>query len=306
MQTALIPHLASLPLTPLPTTTLNDYLVSAPTGSGKTLSYGVPIIHVLSSRIVTRLRALIILPTRDLVMQVRETMDELARGTGLKIATATGQHSFSHEQAVLVGAQLNHHHHQKDVTSMTTPDDNVESSARSGGTSKVDILIATPGRLLDHLRETPGFTLQHLRFLVIDEADRLLTQSFQDWLNQVLHHLKPPPPPPPTRDATAMVAGRQTHMSGIVAPSWYDDLGLGQGDWEGKRSLRHPVRGRLFSFSPRPPCSLAHPAHLHLFVWLVSKTLVFRHLDAGSGQDCCAAARRSKIFHCWIRQDRRD
>ena len=60
-----------------------------------------------------------------------------------------------------------------------------------GGISLVDILIATPGRLMDHLRSTPGFSLQHVRYLVVDEADRLLTQSFQDWLPTILAALKP-------------------------------------------------------------------------------------------------------------------
>ena len=54
-------------------------------------------------------------------------------------------------------------------------------------------MICTPGRLIDHLNGTPGFTLQHLRFLVIDEADRLLAQSFQDWLARVLNALRPAP-----------------------------------------------------------------------------------------------------------------
>ena len=78
-----------------------------------------------------------------------------------------------------------------------------------GGSSKVDILISTPGRLIDHLNGTSNFSLQHLRFLVshlvflqahavrayvqvIDEADRLLAQSFQDWLAQVLAATRPP------------------------------------------------------------------------------------------------------------------
>lgn len=46
--------------------------------------------------------------------------------------------------------------------------------------------MATPGRLLDHLAQTPGFTLQHLRYLVIDEADRLLNQSYQGWVAKVI------------------------------------------------------------------------------------------------------------------------
>lgn len=56
----------------------------------------------------------------------------------------------------------------------------------------MDILICTPGRLMDHLNGTPNFSLQHLRFLVIDEADRLLAQSFQGWLTQVLTATRPP------------------------------------------------------------------------------------------------------------------
>ncbi|KAF8627991.1 hypothetical protein AX15_004118 [Amanita polypyramis BW_CC] len=148
-----------------------DVCVSAPTGSGKTLAYAIPIVEILSSRVVTRLRALIILPTRDLVVQVRETFEAISKGRGLKIGTATGQHSFALEQSRLVADQSLH---------------------LRGGSSKVDILICTPGRLMDHLNGTPNFSLQHVRFLVIDEADRLLAQSFQDWLMQVLAATRPP------------------------------------------------------------------------------------------------------------------
>ncbi|KIK62486.1 hypothetical protein GYMLUDRAFT_501630 [Collybiopsis luxurians FD-317 M1] len=175
VQTSLLPFL--LPSDPLskalyqPYDPPRDVCVSAPTGSGKTLAYAVPIVEILSSRIVTRLRALIVLPTRDLVVQVRETFEAISKGRGLKIGTATGQHSFSHEQAQLVGDH---------------------SSSLQGGSSKVDILICTPGRLIDHIKETPNFSLQHLRFLVVDEADRLLAQSFQDWLSQVLAATRPP------------------------------------------------------------------------------------------------------------------
>ncbi|KII89763.1 hypothetical protein PLICRDRAFT_108662, partial [Plicaturopsis crispa FD-325 SS-3] len=151
-----------------------DVCVSAPTGSGKTLAYVLPITEILSARIVTRLRALIVLPTRDLVGQVRETFEAVGKGRGLKIGTATGQHSFAHEQTQLVADK---------------------SRDLEGGSSKVDILICTPGRLMDHLTGTPNFSLQHLRFLVIDEADRLLAQSFQDWLAQVLAATRPPPTP---------------------------------------------------------------------------------------------------------------
>ncbi|KAI5982751.1 P-loop containing nucleoside triphosphate hydrolase protein [Pisolithus marmoratus] len=89
--------------------------------------------------------------TRDLVTQVRETFEALGKGRGLK--------------AQLVG--------------------NISSSLK-GGSSKVDVLICTPGRLIDHLNGTPNFSLQHLQFLVNDKADHLLAQSFQDWIAHLL------------------------------------------------------------------------------------------------------------------------
>lgn len=146
-----------------------DVCVSAPTGSGKTLAYVVPVVEILRPRVVVRLRALVILPTRDLVSQVRETFDQFTKGTNLNVGIATGQHSFAHEQAMIVG--------------------DVKEDLR-GGQSKVDILITTPGRLVDHVNSTKGFTLQHLRFLIIDEADRLMNQSFQDWLPRILHEIE--------------------------------------------------------------------------------------------------------------------
>lgn len=69
----------------IPESTPSDYLVSAPTGSGKTLAYCIPLIEILSKRQVTRLRALVVLPTRELVVQVKEVLDALAKGTGLKV-----------------------------------------------------------------------------------------------------------------------------------------------------------------------------------------------------------------------------
>lgn len=86
VQAAILPHILPLPLVPLPYTQLSDYLISAPTGSGKTLAYSIPIVEVLAKRIVPRLRALIVLPTRDLVVQVRETLEALAKGTGLMVS----------------------------------------------------------------------------------------------------------------------------------------------------------------------------------------------------------------------------
>ncbi|BGP58105.1 ATP-dependent RNA helicase dbp6 [Rhodotorula sphaerocarpa] len=183
---------------------------------GKTISYVVPIVETLQHRIVTRLRALVLLPTRDLVGQVRETFEAFIKGTGLKVGIATGQHSFAHEQSVLVGDVL----------------EGIE-----GGVSQVDILIATPGRLMDHLKSTAGFSLQHLRYLVVDEADRLLTQSFHDWLPTVLSALKSSFNAASLRDdddATGAHRFRpQQQLSQLeevptadaLAPSWWDAEG---------------------------------------------------------------------------------
>ena len=148
-----------------------DVCVAAPTGSGKTLTYVLPIVQVLSTRTVVRLRALVILPTRELVTQVVSVLSAVAAGTGLIIKSATGQQSFAQEQRALVGE---------------TSREQAGGEIAQGGASLVDILVCTPGRLVDHLASTPGFTLQHLRYLVIDEADRLLGQSYQHWLPRVI------------------------------------------------------------------------------------------------------------------------
>ena len=86
VQSALLPKLMPMPLVLTPYTRLQDYLASAPTGSGKTLAYVLPIVHILSTRVVPRLRAFIVLPTKDLVVQVRETLETIAKGSGLSVS----------------------------------------------------------------------------------------------------------------------------------------------------------------------------------------------------------------------------
>lgn len=144
-----------------------DVLVSAPTGSGKTLTYVLPILQTLQGRRITRLRALVIVPTRELVQQVQFTFETLSSKLGLKIESLSATRPFAAEQNLLIN--------------------DYEPSA----TSKVDILICTPGRLVDHLKLTAKFSLADLRFLVIDEGDRLLNQSFQAWSEEVELALKP-------------------------------------------------------------------------------------------------------------------
>lgn len=63
------------------------------------------------------------------------------------------------------------------------------TGAVSGYRSLVDIVVTTPGRLVDHLQSTPGFVLKHLRFLVIDEADRVIENVQNDWLYHLYSHI---------------------------------------------------------------------------------------------------------------------
>ncbi|RHY33411.1 hypothetical protein DYB32_001661 [Aphanomyces invadans] len=139
-----------------------DLCINAPTGSGKTMVYVLPIVQRLVSRVVRRLRAVVVVPSRDLVVQVKKVFDALIAGTPLTCGVAMGQSNFSTEQQHLIG-----------------PD----------GLSLVDILVATPGRLVDHIEQTPHFTLQHVQFVVVDEADRLLNQSYQDWITKLYHSI---------------------------------------------------------------------------------------------------------------------
>ncbi|CAM9639462.1 unnamed protein product [Ectocarpus sp. 4 AP-2014] len=182
-----------------------DICVSAPTGSGKTLVFVLGVLQALIRRRVVRLRALVLLPSRDLAMQVHSVFKKYARGTGLRVGLAIGQTNFLEEQLALVGpvalagnptatarASFLRAQGRAIRPNPTMGGSNLDSGgwsgagAPAGGSSEVDIVVATPGRLLDHLAQTPGFTLQHLRYLIIDEADRLLNQSYQGWVGKVI------------------------------------------------------------------------------------------------------------------------
>lgn len=158
------------------------------------LAYAIPIIETLASRIVPRIRALVILPTRDLALQVKNTFDTFVKGTDLKIALVCGQHSFVAEQGQLVSLHHSSSSHSSSYSSsdISTVISSQAATEGNGASSKVDIVIATPGRLIDHLNNTHGFTLRHLRFLVVDEADRLLNQSYHNWLPNVLNAAEAP------------------------------------------------------------------------------------------------------------------
>ncbi|EDO18756.1 hypothetical protein Kpol_1028p29 [Vanderwaltozyma polyspora DSM 70294] len=137
---------------------VGDVLVNASTGSGKTLAYSIPILQILSKRTVNKLRALVIVPTKLLINQVYETFNNLAQGTSLIVSISKLENSLKEENKKLLQ-------------------------------NEPDILITTPGRLVDHL-QSGAVNLRNLKFLVLDEADRLLNQSFQNWCNELLNKLK--------------------------------------------------------------------------------------------------------------------
>ncbi|CAM9806181.1 unnamed protein product [Ectocarpus sp. 6 AP-2014] len=139
-----------------------DVLGAAKTGSGKTLAFLVPLVEKLYRSRITfgdGLAALVISPTRELSLQIFEVLREFGKHHQLSAGLITGgKKEFREEQASVI---------------------------------KMNILVATPGRLLQHLEQTPGFDPSLLQVLVLDEADRILDMGFRDQLNSILEYLPP-------------------------------------------------------------------------------------------------------------------
>jgi ATP-dependent RNA helicase RhlE len=133
-----------------------DVLACAATGSGKTAAFLLPILHQLLERPRGTTRALVVTPTRELAAQILKEFEELAVHTRLTGAAVFG--------GVGMGPQ--------------------EHAFRTG----VDILVATPGRLLDHLRH-PYAKLDRIEHLVLDEADRMLDMGFLPDIKRLLKYL---------------------------------------------------------------------------------------------------------------------
>ena len=167
-----------------------DLMGLAQTGTGKTAAFGLPLLHRIldlghppAPRTV---RALILAPTRELVTQISDNLEIFTKGTAVKVATVVG------------GASLNRQ---------------AERLARGA-----DILVATPGRLID-LLERRALTLEHTGYLVLDEADHMLDMGFIHALRQIAKHL-------PLR--------RQTLLFSATMPKLIEDLA--------QTYLRDPVK----------------------------------------------------------------
>jgi ATP-dependent RNA helicase RhlE len=133
-----------------------DVLATAETGSGKTAAFVLPILHRLADKPRGTTRALILTPTRELAAQIDEHLNRLARHTSFSAAAIFGG----------VGMKPQ------------------EQAFRKG----VDVLVATPGRLLDHFRF--GYAkLEGVEVVVLDEADRMLDMGFLPDVRRILRHL---------------------------------------------------------------------------------------------------------------------
>lgn len=134
-----------------------DILASAQTGTGKTAAFALPIIQQLLEQPAAKApRALILVPTRELARQVQDNMEAFTQHTTLRSVVVYG------------GACL------------ATQSRELKTGA--------DILIATPGRLLDYLRQGVVH-LRDVRFLVFDEADRMLDMGFRDEIRDVVRQV---------------------------------------------------------------------------------------------------------------------
>ncbi|CAH1795717.1 unnamed protein product [Owenia fusiformis] len=130
-----------------------DIIGLAETGSGKTGAFAIPILQALLAN-PQRLFALVMTPTRELAFQISEQFEALGSTIGIKCAVIVGGIDMMSQSLLLA--------------------------------KKPHVVIATPGRLVDHLENTKGFNLRSLKYLVMDEADRILNMDFEAELDKIL------------------------------------------------------------------------------------------------------------------------
>ncbi|XP_038876108.1 DEAD-box ATP-dependent RNA helicase 10 [Benincasa hispida] len=133
-----------------------DLIGLAQTGSGKTGAFALPILQALLEA-PQAFFACVLSPTRELAIQIAEQFEALGSGIGIKCA-------------VLVGGV-----------------DMVQQAINLA--KRPHIVVGTPGRLVDHLTNTKGFSLRTLKYLVLDEADRLLNEDFEKSIDEILNEI---------------------------------------------------------------------------------------------------------------------
>ena len=133
-----------------------DVHAQAQTGTGKTLAFGIPLLHAIDPS-VKNVQGLIIAPTRELVLQIYESLLDVTRNTDIRIEPIYG--------GMPIDRQIR----------------NIKQGAQ--------IVVGTPGRLNDHLRRKT-ISLKHLKVLVLDEADIMLDMGFREEINAILDSAK--------------------------------------------------------------------------------------------------------------------
>ncbi|KAJ3114349.1 nucleolar DEAD-box protein required for synthesis of 60S ribosomal subunit [Phlyctochytrium bullatum] len=133
-----------------------DMCAAAVTGSGKTAAFMIPILERLLYRpkSTPTVRVLILVPTRELGVQCLSVASKLAKYTDIQMCLCVGGLPLKNQEAEL--------------------------------RKKPDIVIATPGRLIDHIHNTPSFTIDTIEIIVIDEADRILEDGFAAELDEII------------------------------------------------------------------------------------------------------------------------
>ena len=133
-----------------------DICGGAVTGSGKTAAFTIPILERLLHRPKQNpaTRVIILCPTRELAIQCHGVATKLAAFTDIQFSLCVGGLNIRAQEAELL--------------------------------KRPDVVIATPGRLIDHVRNCRAFTLSELEILVIDEADRMLEDGFKDELTEII------------------------------------------------------------------------------------------------------------------------
>ncbi|TYJ99046.1 DEAD-box ATP-dependent RNA helicase 51-like [Cucumis melo var. makuwa] len=167
-----------------------DVLGAARTGSGKTLAFLIPAVELLQRISFTPYNGtgvIVICPTRELAIQIHEVANELLKYHSQTLGIVTGGSSRQAEASHI--------------------------------TKGVNLLIATPGRLLDHLQHTKNFVFKNLKCLIIDEADRILETNFEEEMKQIIKLL-------PKNRQTALFSATQTQKVCVLHSTFIHFLSL--------------------------------------------------------------------------------
>jgi ATP-dependent RNA helicase DDX51/DBP6 len=158
-------------------------------GSGKTLTYVLPIIQSLKNRIQPCCRALILLPVSDLAEQVynifKANLNDDNENLNLIETNKSSKDLLNNNNEHTSGYKNNNNNLK--VMLLSTKNLFAKEQAQlvndTHNKCLIDIIVTTPGRLVDHIQKTKGFHLNELRYLVLDECDRIMDQIKQNWLS---------------------------------------------------------------------------------------------------------------------------